>query len=129
MKSLEKILTQNSFKLTKPRLTILKYLSNSKKILSARQLHKKIGEYNQASIYRTLKLFESLKIVKTEVIKKEKFYCAGKEPHHHIICRICGHTENLPYEEKEYHHKNFIDIQSQLKLDGICKKCSQKIKL
>jgi len=121
----KKTLTQAGYKLTGPRLAVLTYLEKQKKITSARDLSKKIKKYNQASVYRSLNLFEELLIVNTEIVEKEKLYCLAKHPHHHIICRQCGYSEEFPCNKDHIlnQYKNFNNVQHQLTLTGICQKC------
>ena len=125
MDSLVKKLVDSGCKLTKSRLAVCKCLSEAKLPISARQMHKKIGDFDQASIYRILNLFESKGFVKTEIINKEKFYCVQSKLHHHIICRKCGRIENFPCNHKFNKYKNFTDIDHQLTLYGVCGKCSK----
>jgi Fe2+ or Zn2+ uptake regulation protein len=112
-------------KITAPRLAVWKCLGKNKKLLSAREIHKKIGNFDQASVYRVLKLFESIGFVKTEIINKEKFYCAQDKPHHHIICRECGYAEDFPCTHKFNKYKNFTAIEHQLTLYGVCGRCAK----
>ena len=95
--------------------------------LSAREIHKKINDCDLASVYRCLSLFESIGLVQAENVDKEKFYCQAGKPHHHIICRKCGHMEEFPCTHKFNKYKNFTDIEHQLTLYGVCSKCSKKI--
>jgi len=120
-----KKLVDSGYKMTKPRLAVWKCIGKGKRPLSARKIHEKIGTFDQASVYRALNLFESVGLVKSETIRKEKFYCAQDKPHHHIICRLCGHIENFPCTHKFNKHKNFTDIEHRLTLYGVCVKCTQ----
>jgi Fur family ferric uptake transcriptional regulator len=119
------VLTQAGYKLTKPRLAILTFLKKQTNLLSAREISKKIKNIDQASVYRTLNLFEELNIVNSELIDKEKLYCLSDHPHHHIICRVCKYSEEFPCTQKEDYKKfsNFSNIHHHLTLTGVCKKC------
>jgi Fe2+ or Zn2+ uptake regulation protein len=117
----------SGYKLTKTRLAVLKVLSQSRQPFSAKDMHKKIGQYDQASVYRVLGLLESLGLVKSEFFKHEKLYCSSDNPHHHIVCRQCGYIENFPCSHKFNRYKNFTDIEHQLTLYGICGKCKAKL--
>jgi Fe2+ or Zn2+ uptake regulation protein len=118
-------LSNTGYKLTKPRLAVLECLEKQDKLISARDIFKKLKKVDQASVYRTLKILEELNIVNSETINKEKFYCLADHPHHHIICRICGYSEEFPCTKKEDYKKfkNFNNIKHQLTLSGVCKKC------
>jgi Fur family ferric uptake transcriptional regulator len=118
---------ESGYKLTKPRSQVLNSLKKEKSLISARNLHKKIKNVDRASIYRTLNLFEKLNIVNVEIIEKEKLYCLADHPHHHIICRKCGYTEEFDCDNKEFKKfNNFSNIHHRLTLTGVCNKCNPK---
>ena len=117
-------ITRAGYKMTLPRLAVIKYLSSHHCLISARNLHRKIKTADLASIYRTLNLLEELQIVNVETLNKEKLYCLADEPHHHIICRKCGHTEAVQCDHHFNQYKNFTDIYHQMTLRGICNNCA-----
>lgn len=118
-------LEELGYKLTKPRLQVLQALEREKSLISARNLHKKITTVDRASVYRTLNIFEKLHIVNVEILEKEKLYCLADHPHHHIICRKCGYTEEFQCDKREFKKfKNFTNIHHQLTLTGVCNKCN-----
>lgn len=122
-----KKLTKLGYKLTKPRLKVLKFLEKEKCLISARKVHDRIKTVDRASIYRTLNLFEKLRIVHVEISEKEKLYCLENHPHHHIICRKCGYTEDFECKKSEFiKPNNFSNIQHQLTLTGVCNSCNPK---
>lgn len=122
---LKKILTAAGYKLTRPRQEVFSLLEKEQHPISAQALHKKIASVDQVSVYRVLKLFETLGVVQSEVIKKETFYCLAEHPHHHIFCRKCGYTEAFECSKQQYgDFKNFTDIHHQLTLIGTCNKCN-----
>ncbi|MFA6486277.1 MAG: transcriptional repressor [Candidatus Magasanikbacteria bacterium] len=124
MEQLKQKIIKAGYALTKARLAILEYLSNNHISISARDLHKKVKHFDRASVYRTLNLFEELRIVNVEVIDKEKIYCSADEPHHHIICKKCGYMERIECKHSFGHFKNFTNIYHQLTLTGVCNKCA-----
>lgn len=124
MTKMEEILIKAGYKITAPRLAVLKHLSTMHEPISARDLHRKIKIGDQASVYRTLKLFEELRIVNAEIVEKEKHYCLADKPHHHIVCRKCEHTESVACDHRFQQLKNFTDIHHQLTLNGICNQCN-----
>jgi len=111
------------YKITKPRFALLKYLSSHHAPLSARELHRKIKIFDQASVYRTLNLFDELGIVHVELIEKEKLYCLADTPHHHIVCKKCGYMERTECEHTFKNYKNFNSVHHQLTLTGVCNNC------
>jgi Fe2+ or Zn2+ uptake regulation protein len=118
-------LKKSGYKVTKPRLQVLNSLEKEKKLISARNLYKKIKSIDRASVYRTLNLLEKLRIVNVEIIEKEKLYCLANRPHHHIICRKCGYVEDFDCDNIEFKiFNNFSNIHHQLTLTGVCNKCN-----
>jgi Fe2+ or Zn2+ uptake regulation protein len=120
-----KILAKSGYKLTKPRWRFLDCLREETELLSARDIFKKTKSIDQASVYRSLGLFEKLGLVNVEVFNKEKLYCLADKPHHHIICRICGRVEKFPCTHKFNKYKDFTEIKHQLTLYGVCSKCKK----
>lgn len=123
MKQFSDKLIQAGCKVTKIRLAVLEYLSMNHISLSARDLHKKLKHFNRASVYRTLNLFEELHIINVEIIQKEKIYCFANKPHHHIICKKCGHSQKIDCKHSFGEFKNFTDVHHRLTLTGVCNKC------
>lgn len=123
MEKLKNRLKQAGYKLTRPRLLILGCLANSHRPMSARGLFKKIKIFDQASVYRTLNLFEKLHLVNAELANKEKIYCLADKPHHHIVCRKCGYSERIKCHHSFGNFKNFKDLAHQFVVSGLCNKC------
>lgn len=123
MKSIKEKLIEAGYKLTKPRLAVLIFLSENHKPMSARELSKNIKTVDRASVYRTLNILEKLGLVNVDMINKEKLYCSAGKPHHHIICTGCGYVEKIECNHS-FRHKNFTNINHQLTVTGLCDKCS-----
>lgn len=123
MKKAQEQLIQAGYRLTKPRLGVLRCLAAHHGSLSAQALHDQINEFDRASVYRTLNLLEDLRIVNTEIINKEKVYCLAGEPHHHIICKKCGYMEKIKCDHAFGQFKNFKNVFHQLTLTGVCNRC------
>lgn len=123
MKKIIEKIKKNGSKITRPRKEILDYLAQAKQPLSAQEIHSCLKGINLASVYRNLKLFKKLAIVQTEPGESEEKYCLALKPHHHIICSACGYSESIRCNHN-FIHKNFTDIKHQLKLTGLCRKCS-----
>jgi len=125
MEKIKQKLIKAGYKLTAPRVVVLAGLSKFHNPISARALHKKIKEVDRASVYRTLNLFEELHLVNVEVVEKEKLYCLSIVPHHHIICKKCGYTEEVECKHNFGKFKNFNNVHHQLTLTGTCNKCAK----
>jgi Fur family ferric uptake transcriptional regulator len=124
---IRKIIKENGYKLTTAREKVLNVLEKAKRPFSAQEIYGILdGKIDQASIYRNLKLFGSLGLVKNETIGDVKKYFLGQN-HHHIVCRICSAIKCVPCREGYLDIDGFEDIQHELTLTGTCKRCSQKI--
>jgi Fe2+ or Zn2+ uptake regulation protein len=122
----EGIIQKAGYKLTKPRLLVLKVLEKDHKPLSAKSIHTKLQKkVDLASIYRIICLFQKLEILFEERINAKRYYYLAKKQHHHIICRICGYAECIPCHHLFSRITNFSDILHKLSLSGICTKCSK----
>ncbi|MFA6426875.1 MAG: Fur family transcriptional regulator [Candidatus Magasanikbacteria bacterium] len=124
MKDFANILEHAGYKMTKPRSAILQFLSNHHTSLSAQDMHKNIKGVDQASVYRTLNVFEELHMVHVELFGKEKKYCLADEPHHHIICKKCGYMEKIKCTHSFKNVKHFKHVYHQLTLTGVCNQCN-----
>ena len=88
-------------------------------------IHSFIKDVDKASVYRTLNLLEELGIVNIENFNNEKLYCLSADPHHHIICKKCGFSEEVPCTYEHYNFSNFSNVQHQMTLTGVCNKCNK----
>lgn len=121
---MDKILQNNGYKLTKPRLAVLKLFKEHIKPLSCRDVFLKLKKkYDLASIYRTLALLKELGIVQEDKINNESYYFFSKKHHHHITCRKCGKIACVPCNNISIKVTDFKNIQHQLSVTGICNNC------
>lgn len=119
-------LQKAGYRLTKPRLLVLRFLSQAKKPCSANEMHQVIKSLDLASVYRTAHLLRSLKLVTMERRGDENVFCLTGKPHHHIVCSKCGYTETVVCSH-HFNNKNFINIEHQLLLTGVCDSCQKKL--
>ncbi|MDP3995347.1 MAG: Fur family transcriptional regulator [Patescibacteria group bacterium] len=119
----EKKLQKAGYKLTQPRIAVLRALERSDHPMSAGEIHKKTRRIDLASAYRTLKLLTELGIASEETIDGETHYYLGAR-HHHITCTSCGKTDCIPCDHKLPSIQNFTNITHQLMLSGICGGCA-----
>ena len=125
MKDILEQLKQHGYKLTKPREKVLEVLLQHYHAISAQDIHHKIKIVDKASVYRVLNLLEELGLVNIENVNNEKLYCLVTEPHHHVICKKCGYSEEVSCTYSFGDFKNFTNVQHQLTLTGVCKKCNK----
>ncbi|PCJ19129.1 MAG: transcriptional repressor [Candidatus Cloacimonadota bacterium] len=129
----ESYLKKQSLKLTKQRQEILTQFLNSKKHISAEDLHLSFKKTNSkigfSTVYRTLKLLNDCGLAREHQFgdRYTRYENSFETNHHdHLICTECGkiiefesiEIENL--QEKIAEENNFKIIDHKLELYGIC---------
>lgn len=97
---LEKILKKNNLRITKERIEIFDFIQNYH-LFSANDIIKNIKNIWRASIFRTLKTFLQIWIIrKISIWDNNDMYEYHKEWYHHehITCNKCGKIESLEIE-------------------------------
>ena len=139
----ESIIIDSGSKLTKQRRQILNcIIENSFSHFSADALYdvaKKIDDsIGIATIYRTLDLFESLKIIRNVKIKNDgvKYYDLidldeKNHFHHHLICQKCKNITEIAddldsYEAFIKEKYGFTVTDHDLIFYGTCRSCQEK---
>ncbi len=129
-------LKETGYKLTTPRVEILKVLS-SKNPLSAQevfeQLKNKGLDTDIVTAYRTLELFKDLGFAqKVQFQDKTARYELVKENehHHHLVCVKCSNIEDIAINEQSFVRQ--IEKQSAFKVArhaleffGFCARCQE----
>ena len=133
----EKILSENGLRKTSARLFVLESLSNSDFALS----HKDLEEYSpkdldRVTLYRTLNSFEEKGLVHKVLDEEGTSHfamCSHKCDHHdhndnhiHFHCQSCKKIYCLDdFDVKGIEiPTGFNIINTDLKIDGLCKSCS-----
>jgi Fur family peroxide stress response transcriptional regulator len=126
-------------KATPGRIRLLKYLADSKKPNSIKDIGKAIGTrtMDQVTIYRTLETFKTLGFVRRVDFHKDYAYyeLAGKD-HHHIFCENCGRIEDFEgcgsdklIKTALRQSKQFASINDHsIELFGVCRSCARSLK-
>ncbi|WP_234124118.1 Fur family transcriptional regulator [Clostridium hydrogenum] len=138
------LLLQNGYKFTSSRKHILKAILNSGTHLSAKEICEKVKEYHLglATVYRALKLFNKLGIVKEITLSDRSYYelkLFSKNPLHiHFKCFKCNsiididsQDLNLDYLKlsKKAETENNVEIyDSNIMFVGLCSKCKGEVK-
>lgn len=94
------------------------------------RVHAKAPAVNLATIYRTVDFLRELRLITEMHVGGKTYYeIAGEAPHHHLVCRRCGHVEQIDHTtvvglfariEEEQQFKVETD---HLALVGLCKHC------
>lgn len=132
---LKDTLHKHEVKCTSARLAVFTALSEAHEPLALQEVVKRVNGADRASVYRTLELFEKLRIVDTVLIGwKKRFELAApfKNHHHHIYCEPCGKVVSIDSPSLERiiktisEQKGFRLRQHTLELSGICRECEQE---
>ena len=140
-------LKELKIKVTLERRIILElFLKESNKHFSAKEIfqysHDKNINLGLATIYRNLKLFESLNIISAVILQDRiirygfnKIKDRNQTLHFHMICMTCGEIIDYSYEEmsklysKIGKHTKFKVENIKGEFHGYCKKCMDKNKI
>jgi Fe2+ or Zn2+ uptake regulation protein len=124
---------------TPGRIQLLKVLEKEPQPLTVYEIEDKLkGAMNQVTVYRALEALHVARIVKRVNLEHDHAHfelSAGREHHHHAVCRNCGHIQNIevphsskPESEALKRASDFSSLDSySLEFFGICKKCAKKL--
>jgi Fur family ferric uptake transcriptional regulator len=129
---LQKTLKERGFSLTAVRKTTFEALQDSEP-LTMQELVSRCQDFDRASIYRTVMLFEQLGIVqRLQIGWKYKLELTDSfiHHHHHLTCIHCGVVTPLPEDatlEKRLQVlstlQGFVPHDHQLEIRGLCRNC------
>lgn len=129
---LGQIFKKKKLKLTQPRKEVAEVLLSSDKPVSLDEVHKKCPNADFSSVFRNIKLFESLGLVE-EINFGDKKPCyeflLDKKHHHHIRCEICGRIDridNICLVNKIEKETNYKVTHHVIEFTGICPQCREK---
>jgi len=128
---LQGLLKRQGYFATKPRLRLFKALQNGSS--TVKELILRLPKDDQATVYRNLKLFEQLGVIrKLYMDRHSKFELSDifQHHHHHLTCSKCGRViilrANPVLEEiiSRLSVKNgFQPLDHQLEIRGLCQTC------
>ncbi len=138
---IEKLIRKKGFKFTKPRSLILKQLLNADRHLSVEELYHRLKGNNigLATVYRNVKIFSTIGIVKEIVVDGVSYYelkIYSKKPLHlHFQCIKCGDIIDVDEREvalgylnlnRTIENMNDLDIYDvDIMFIGLCKRCRE----
>lgn len=144
LKFVKELMEQKGYKFTSQRRVIIEELFNVEKHLKFEELYDKIKDRNigQATVYRSLKLFTDLDIIKAINVDgvnyyEKKIYC--KKPLHiHFKCKKCNSIIDINDIDtviaylklnKMIEKNNDVQIHDiDIMLSGLCQKCLEGVK-
>lgn len=132
----EQLLQRHGQSLTSPRKLIFTLFLNSPRLSPAQVIELTRSTVNRASVYRTLTLFEELRILQRIHLTSEAYVLELGEQfsghHHNFVCSTCGQV--IPFAEPPLmpdsirrlatQHGFSIDSHEFL-LRGQCNRCKQ----
>lgn len=137
----KKIVEENDYKFTFQKKIILKAIIESKNHLNAREIYEKINIKNigLATVYRNLKVFQKLGIVKEIGIDGVNYYemkMFSRNPFHvHLKCNRCGSIIDIDTKafsldyiklNEKIEKSNSIEIfDTDIMFMGLCSKCKE----
>lgn len=137
MQSIQSILSEQKLRITRPRLAVYEALERTKEPASLRNLVETLPGIDRVSIYRTLELFEQLRVITVVHIGWKKRYelaaAYQRHHHHHLACTQCGSITEINSERLEdvihtltgAHH--FTPTGHTFEITGLCNNCRANI--
>lgn len=139
----KKIVESNGHKFTKQKEYVLKILIQSNIHLSAEEIYRKIikeRSFGLATVYRALKVFKELNIIKEISVDGTNYYemkiFSGKPLHIHFKCKECNsiididskylNMDYLRLNSKIEEDNNLVVFDSDIMLIGLCTKCMEE---
>ena len=126
-------------RMTKQRQAVLDELTRVNDFRSAQQIFEDLRTNGQhvglATVYRSLQgLAEDGRIDALRSSEGESLYriCTSNGHHHHLVCRECGHAEEIEQSQIESWVMSvamthgFADVEHSLELFGVCTQCQMK---
>lgn len=134
MSELETVMQHHKKRLTAPRRLVFEALQAAPRPLSMAELTRQLGDIDRTSIYRTLDLFVSLRII--DIITtgwKRRYELAEpfKPHHHHLQCTSCNELIAINTPEIETviadtaNSYNYQLLSHHIELFGVCYNCQK----
>lgn len=140
----KKLIEKKGYKFTIQKKIILKTIVDNKTHLNAKEIYKSIKEKNigLSTIYRVLKVFNELGIVKEININRINYYemkiFSGNPLHIHLKCYKCNSISDIDSQSlnvdylklnKKIEIENNLEIyDSNITFIGLCSKCREELK-
>lgn len=135
----EKLIKKEGYKFTSQKRIILLEMINANIHLSVNQIYEKVKNKNigLATVYRSLKLFDNLNIIKKIDINNTSYYemkiFSGKPLHVHFKCSNCNSIIDIDNIDliieyiklnKKVEKANNLEVNDvNIMLSGLCSKC------
>lgn len=130
-------LRKEGFRITPQRIAIVDYVMKSEEHPSAEQIHqfiqKKYPMVSLSTVYKTLDLMRSNKLVNEIEVKGESRFDANTGEHINLVCLNCGKIEDLDDEAiKEIQSRvekrsRYRILRGSFDFYGYCNLCKSKV--
>lgn len=135
----KKLIEGKGYKFTKQKQSVLKTLVESNIHLNAEEIYKKVKEFSisLATVYRSLKMFSQLDIIKEMNINGVNYYemkiFSAKPLHIHFRCIRCNKIIDIDNKSLDYlrinriveKENNLTVYDANIMLIGLCSKCRE----
>jgi Fur family ferric uptake transcriptional regulator len=121
---------------TRQRSALNRMLERTTKFRSAQQLHAMLREDGKSvsltTVYRILQAMAregEVDVLRTQDTENRYRRCRRQEHHHHLVCRLCGHTVEVSENTVERwagrtaREHGFAAVSHTIELLGICGSC------
>jgi Fur family ferric uptake transcriptional regulator len=137
IKTIAARLRRDGYRVTPQRQLILDAVCRSGGHVTAEAIYAAVRQIvpalNQGTVYRALNFFcEQGLVTATQQANGLTVYeLAGHEPHHHLVCRACGATTEIPHEmlcplfEQAQEQYGFAVEMNHISFFGCCADCRQ----
>jgi len=130
---------EQGLSLTHQRLAVYSRLAATLAHPTAEELHQEIQEeyptVSLGTVYKTLDTFEQHGLItKSRATGESARYDANLQPHHHLVCKVCGRMEDVEQAAAaslQFSAQDYPDFQiEEVRVDfrGICGPCRAKTK-
>lgn len=122
--------------MTRQRSALNRMLERTTEFRSARQLHAMLDQDGDpaslATVYRILQSMAhegEVDVLRTQDTENRYRRCQRQEHHHHLVCRLCGHTVEVTEDTVERwagrtaREHGFAGVSHTVELLGICGSC------
>lgn len=124
---------------TSQRAVIRQLLAGTDEFVSAQDLHAALrtsgSTVGLATVYRALQELAAsgdLDVVRNETGEVLYRQCAQPAHHHHLVCRLCGLTQEVDAPGVEQWARavaeeyGYVELDHQVELFGVCAACAAK---
>lgn len=121
---------------TRQRSALTTLLERTTEFRTAQQLHAMLQQHGEsislATVYRTLNTLADageVDVLRSEGGESRYRRCERAEHHHHLVCRVCGHTVEVAETAVERwaavtaRQHGFTSTSHAIEIQGVCAAC------